>query len=261
MKSILLSAVLITMALHYATADHVHSVLNLRLYNNQPFAVAVDGRNQGPVSNSFEIRNLPAGKHQLKIFSIVNNSYNWGSHQELIYKGPVDIYEGYEVSAMLDRFHGLIVEDVVALYAQPNLNLLPEHHAATSVSITSLLRPVDGQNNGGHHNGHGYGHHEVHEHVIPCMHPDDFNVLLGVIGSKWFESTKKEIAMQALSSHYFTSAQIAQLLGVFSFESTKLEVARLAYGRVIDPERFYMVYDSFTFESSIRDLTAYVSHH
>ena len=88
------------------------------------------------------------------------------------------------------------------------------------------------------------------------MHPDDFNQLLGVIESKSFESTKQQIALGAISNSYFTSEQIRQMLNVFTFESTKIEVAKKAYDKVVDPEKFYVVYNSFTFESSIDNLQA-----
>lgn len=249
MKRILLFAILITMTLHQVLANHVNSVLSLRTYNNKPIQVYVDGISQGPFSNSFEIRNLSPGAHGMKVFTLVRNPHGWGTRSELVYRGPIDIYDGYEVTAVLDRFHGLVIEEVTALYVpQPTLNLLPAHCGTTSPSIANSVR----QGNG--HTGH------VHPQPLPYMHPDDFNVLLGVISSKWFESTKRDITMQALSADYFTSAQIAELLGLFAFESTKLEIARFAYNRVVDQDRFYIVYDSFTFESSIRELTAHCAH-
>ena len=88
------------------------------------------------------------------------------------------------------------------------------------------------------------------------MNQNDFNQLLGTIESKSFESTKQQIAMGALTNSYFTSEQIRQMLNAFTFESTKVEVAKKAYDRVVDPGKFYVVYNAFTFESSIDDLQA-----
>lgn len=88
------------------------------------------------------------------------------------------------------------------------------------------------------------------------MQQNDFNQLMSVMESKSFESSKQQIAAGALGNNYFTSEQIRQMLNVFTFESTKIAVAKKAYDRVVDPEKFYVVYNSFTFESSIDDLQA-----
>ena len=77
--------------------------------------------------------------------------------------------------------------------------------------------------------------------------------------NKSFESSKFQIAKQALSYNYFSSAQVADLMSVFSFESTRLDFAKSAYVKVIDKQNFYLVNDAFSFESSIQDLNQYIA--
>ena len=72
--------------------------------------------------------------------------------------------------------------------------------------------------------------------------------------SKSFESTKISIAKQALSSQYVTSNQVKTLLGLLWFDSSKLDLAKFAYSHTLDPQRYFVVNDAFTFESSITDL-------
>jgi len=47
-------------------------------------------------------------------------------------------------------------------------------------------------------------------------------------------------------------------MGVFSFESTRLDFARMAYHRVIDPQNYFIVNNAFRFSSSIDELYQYI---
>jgi hypothetical protein len=44
-----------------------------------------------------------------------------------------------------------------------------------------------------------------------------------------------------------------------TFDSSRLELAKLAYLSTVDKENFWVVYDLFTFESSIVELNEYIS--
>ncbi len=49
--------------------------------------------------------------------------------------------------------------------------------------------------------------------------------------------------------------QIAELLKLFSFESTKLEVAKYAYNYTSDKSEFYQLANEFTFDSNKNEIT------
>jgi len=52
---------------------------------------------------------------------------------------------------------------------------------------------------------------------------------------------------------------VKELVGLFTFESSKLEIAKAAYGRTIDKNNFYQVNDAFTFSSSVDELSEYIN--
>lgn len=76
-----------------------------------------------------------------------------------------------------------------------------------------------------------------------------------------FESDKKRIARQAISSHRVKANQVYQILMMFSFESTKLKIAKFSYKYCIDKRNYYRVNDAFTFSSSIRELDNYIGNY
>jgi len=45
----------------------------------------------------------------------------------------------------------------------------------------------------------------------------------------------------------------------FSFEDSKLSLAKMAYSRVIDQSNYFVVYDEFWFSSSVDELIAYIN--
>ena len=49
-----------------------------------------------------------------------------------------------------------------------------------------------------------------------------------------------------------------ELLGLFSFESSKLELAKLAYTKTVNNRKYYKLHDVFWFESSLTELNDYI---
>jgi len=74
-----------------------------------------------------------------------------------------------------------------------------------------------------------------------------------------FESDKKLIAKQAISQNSVKAWQIFEIIEQFSFESTRLEIAKFAYQYCIDKQNYFLVNKAFSFSSSIRELNAYLS--
>jgi len=73
-----------------------------------------------------------------------------------------------------------------------------------------------------------------------------------------FESSRKSMLRQALQGQYISSYQLRLLLFLFDFESSRLEMARLAYPHLIDPQNIALIYDVFEYESSIKHLEDYL---
>jgi hypothetical protein len=60
------------------------------------------------------------------------------------------------------------------------------------------------------------------------------------------------------TANYFTSTQVRQLLTLINAESRRLELAKLSYARVTDPEAFSSLYDVLQSEASRDALDDYV---
>jgi hypothetical protein len=183
----------------------------------------------------------------MRILALYNNPYSAFNTQQVIYNGPVNLPFGYEVHATVNPYSALSIDQMFAMGPQPV-------HIGGGVVCALPGRPGIG-----HPVSHPV-HNPVTQHpVIYPMHDGEFANLINVIRNRPFDSTRRQLAAQALSSNYFTSTQIRSMLTLFSFESSRLEVAKLAYTSVVDPERFYIVFDAFTFDSSVRNLSNYMA--
>ena len=78
------------------------------------------------------------------------------------------------------------------------------------------------------------------------------------IEAKSFEDSKMTLAKQVGSNRCFTVDQVKGLMALFSFEDSRLDIAKFAYDRTFDIDNYYQVNDAFTFESSIDDLNSYI---
>jgi hypothetical protein len=78
------------------------------------------------------------------------------------------------------------------------------------------------------------------------------------ISSNSFEDSKMTVAKQVTKANCMTAAQIAEVMGLFSFEDSKLQYAKYAYDYCYNQGDYYEVNTAFTFESSIADLNKYL---
>lgn len=96
---------------------------------------------------------------------------------------------------------------------------------------------------------------------VGCAWPmteGEFGEVKKSIESKSFEDTKMTMAKQVGGNRCFTVDQVKGMMGIFSFEDSKLDFAKFAYGHTFDIDNYFKVNDAFTFESSVDDLNSYI---
>ena len=244
------------------------SVLNLKMFDNGAFTVTLDGQRMCEPRPGFSTEIFP-GRHRLEITRMFVDPF-WGvMHPKIIFCDIIMIPCDSKVFAQIgceNQYQVLCVEPLCG-------------------------NPYGGGYGGGHGHGHGHGHGNGNGYGYGqntgyygddeggghgwdptpdngygggcgpmCMTPEMFGQLKGSVGSKAFESSKMEVVKQALNGNYLSSAQVADLMRMMTFESTKLELAEYAYTHTVDRQNYYLVNNSFTFESSIGELDNYIKN-
>jgi len=97
--------------------------------------------------------------------------------------------------------------------------------------------------------------------AVGCSSPissSEFNNVKTSISSKSFDDTKEKMAKQVIDNNCLLSSQVKEIMELFSFEATRLSLAKYAYGHTYDIGNYYKLNDAFTFESSIDELDQHI---
>lgn len=96
--------------------------------------------------------------------------------------------------------------------------------------------------------------------VICMVSAEDMDGISQAVKKEASESVKITIAKQAISAKKcFRVVQIKEIIGLMTFESNKLELAKFCYDFCIDKENYYQVADALTFSNSKEELMKYIN--
>lgn len=248
MRPRILLPIVMLVALISTSAQAAFTRLHITAYNNAPITVFVDGVQYGQFSDRQKIEGLRPGVHNLRVVALEVNRYGTHNRQIQIYNGPVNVANGYQISAIVQPQNMLTFGPTVALNRP-----IPQPVNPRGPGICGTpTGPV-------HVNPVVVEPYPVAPYPAPlAMHPQQFEEVLSVIRRQTFESTRANVARQIMNEHYFTSAQVARILEQFNFDSYRLDMAKFAYTRVVDPERYYVTYNVFSFNSSVNELSRYI---
>jgi len=229
MKTRLLITVLFLFGVSINASALAASTLTLNVDGYEAHQVRFDYQWTSFSGNEFYFDELQPGNHHVRIVKLAYRSNGYGQHARIVFDGMVFIPGMTAISMRLTNRGLMQTVSSVAMFNIPDANCC---HDFNPVTCASTYFPVT---------------------------DDEFFRLRDAIARRTFESSRVEMSRQLLRDRRFTSAQVASLLEVFSFESSRLEVAKFAYSRTVDPHRYYVVYSAFTFESSIVELSRFIS--
>lgn len=113
----------------------------------------------------------------------------------------------------------------------------------------------------GNNNSHGPRPNEPTVPATPVcltLSPAEMESLLTTIKKAAFDNNKLEIAEFAISKNCFTTDQIIAIIQTFSYDESKLKVAKMAYGQCPDQHNYFKVVDKLTFSTSKTELSQFM---
>jgi len=241
-----LFTLLFSLSILSASANRGYSELNVKLFDNSSFSVVMDNITYNYFTSNYSISNIVPGDHVLTVIKTLPGSWlNGAAMNKIIYTGNIVIPANVKIISMI-TFNGTFVI----------LSQIPLLGANDGPYASNPGNNADGSSYNNDNAGNCSG--GTIEYYSQCISEMNFMSLVNVINCSTFESSKIQIAKQAINSNFFRAVQVKQLLAVFTFESSKLEIAKLAYLKTIDKNNFFMVDDAFTFESSIDELNEFI---
>ncbi len=255
MKTII-STIILGLSLLSLQASHLGSELSINTSGVSQMLINLNGNMYKTSSNTYVLRNVAPGRHKFSVTALERGYH--GIVHKVIYRGQINIPHASLVTARVS-YNGL-------LNVQSTPKLLPCGHSLNTHGVCSRGCAVPGNGRGRHvrpnnavlvHNGP----------VINCaptpayigMHPQIFQDVMRAVDNQNFSNSKMAVARQAITANGISSRQVADMMGLFAFESYKLELAKFAYGYVADPQNFWMVNNYFSFSSSVRELDNFIA--
>lgn len=248
---------LMALALQFANAQYcANSVLNLQMSDNSMMRVFLDGRPATYSGNVVQFTGIAPGKHFLQVYQ-VDNSYGYEVLDNAA-RGYITINDNTEIFAtvygtnqqvVIDRVDPIFVRNSTSRPNTTGICFYPVKPRMTNTGstctttggATTCTLPV-----------------AVPQGPQP-MNPMSFGQLKQTVSNSTFESTKLSVFKQALAYNYFTSQQVLDIMNLFTFESYKVEVAKISYAKTLDPNNYYLVNNGFTFSSSVNELNNYIA--
>ena len=90
------------------------------------------------------------------------------------------------------------------------------------------------------------------------MNPRDFNEAIRVINNENFDEKRLAMAERIIAANLMSTRQIASICRLFNFESNRLEFAKYAYRRCVDPNNYFLIDEVFNFDSSKKELYKFI---
>lgn len=213
------------------------SKLSISSTGNADIRVMIDGKKYTASNNMVMVNNLKNGNHSVKVFRLQNDrnrnqANNRNPAYQLVYSGNVFVKPQYHLDIMINRFGKAFVDEQL---------------------ISGGYNDDDDDDWGVDNNDQYYDRYSRR-----AMEKAAFDQLKQSLRKENFDDTRLRVARQVVSSNFFTAAQVKELVSLFSFEDSRLEMAKYAYDNTIDKGNYFMVGEAFNFSSTKESLMNYI---
>jgi hypothetical protein len=274
------------------------AMLTIKSADQSDIRVVIDGRRFEPYANYMRIQDMQPGYHSIRVYRERNFGIFtiFGSRYDVVFSNSMMIKPGTNVMISIDRFgRAQVLEsrtrgrgydwDDRGWKNDHNYDFDNGRNYGDYGDRDRNMNERDskwgdrndrnggfgtnnggyGNNNGGYGNGNsgGYGNDGGYGNgnYSKAMPDIDFNRVLDNISRERFENNMLKSATQVINSNYFTSMQVKQMLHLFSFETNKLDLAKLAYDKTVDQRSYSVVNDEFSYTTSRDELARYIRSH
>jgi len=246
----LLTALLVSMSV--LAAAKPQSILTVKSADNSDIRVVLDGKRFDPNDNSIMLRGIDDGRHTIKVFKQKRNGvFNLaGKRYELVYNTSINLKKRTHLFITVERNDRISIQE----------NKIKRDWASQDRNWDNGRNDRD--NNGYDFDRDGqWGDYDSHEGYASGMNDREFKNVLQAIDKEWLESNKLKSATQVVKTNSVTTAQVEQILLMFSFENNKLELAKQAYANTVDKRNYSRLMDVFSFHSSKVELERYIQRY
>ncbi len=263
MKNLVIVLIIIVCGINYA---HAQSSIKVRLSDNSPFNVAVDGRYFNKRGTSVTVGDLPPGRHRVQIYCLMNNRRGRG-REEIIYEGNVRTSEGM-VSILsydpISRNREITEMDFNTFNANrpaPYSNGMNNPGNQDNNRNNYNQEINSRQNNGNFQNNNNQQNDNYRQPAPPVtgsLTDAKIDQLKTNVAAKKTDTEKTTFLKGELKDEQITTSQVSTMMDWLSFESSKEEFAEWAYSITVDKDAYGSLDNKFSYKNYQDDLDKFL---
>ncbi|MEO0404436.1 MAG: DUF4476 domain-containing protein [Bacteroidota bacterium] len=263
-------SLLMIMMLFTSTLVARNSILELNVPHNMDVVVEFNNRTYD-TDCQLTLRGLREGTHNLRVYtsSVAFGCGNGYNNNRILYSGPIDLEYRSRTVATIHPRQGLCIDAIEPLgrtiqnpvvYTDPlnSPNPFPDYHGNKNHGNGNGY----GNNNYGNDHGVDYnnGFHNGNQcgNQMNMLSNRDLNELLRMMDQRSFDRDRLRLAKRVVNQYNLKSHQVHDIMLKLCFDSSRLDFAKYAFDRTMDPHRYHVVYNAFDFRSSERELDRYI---
>ena len=235
------------------------SMLKVRVADNRPINVWLDGRYFTKRGTSVTVGDLPAGQHMLKIYSVAKTRYG-KAYQEVIFHGKVNTYRDMITKVYYDPYSNEVDanDENIASYMQD--------HPQTTLGEWRGEDGGDREPYNGTRDKTGSSITAGNSPLASPVSSDRAGSLTEIridklkkkVDAKKVDTEKMNELKDALKNETYTTGQVGVMMEWFGFESSKVDFAEWAYPNTVDKEIFGDLISMLKFEKYQNELEQFV---
>ena len=266
MRSIFVLTVMLGLSL-YAAAQCDKSVLVVHNTANLPVKVYVDGSTgTNAPTPAVTVNGIPPGRHLLKVVAVYTDQLGY-SKRRVIFNGNINFRGSRYMDAWVEPSKGISIHETV----EPCDGRIPEGSAppynpnAPQINQNNNYPVYAKQpdNNGGSQPALAQGGSNpsagIHLNLPPHISDDDFARLKATITATQYETKKLDTLKLLVANDQFSTTQVSELMSLFSFESNKVEVAKLLYDKTVDKQNYDQLSANLNFDTSKEEFKKFMA--
>jgi hypothetical protein len=232
MKKLMIIFALLSLTFSLAASHPNPSELTISLHDGAVFNLTVGDRTFNRQASSYTIPDLRPGRHFVQIVRFdryFNGRFYVLGNPRVVFSDYIRVPARTRMVAQIDHRHRFVVSERMAIRYAPAPIAVPRPPVYQPAPYPAVM------------SHHAFAH------------------LKASLVNTRFESSRLDMAKHALSANYVTSAQVWEIMDLFSFESNRLELAKYAYSHTVDPQNYFLVHRAFRFSSSTRELNRFIA--
>lgn len=242
------------------------SNLMIRTSERGDIRVVIDGRRFESNDNSIRIRGLDAGNHRVRIYREKNSGrYSlFGKKFELVFDRNLRFRPQSNTLISIDRFGRASIREGRRNNRDQRDDRYDRNRRYENdrdiddwedERVWDRNRDFDYDDT---RNSGDYDFDNNNRYGNRVMSDLEFSHVIQAMQREWLETNKQKSASQVISANYLTTAQVKQVLQLFSFENIKLDLAKQAYIKTVDHQNYQSIMDVFSYNSSREELRRFM---